>query len=123
MEPEFQVALEVLRLRLKRGLSQKELAARVGTQQSGISRLERANAKPSLSLLQRVAQALNAHLEIRFVPNEKGEEDITDSEAALKEYYQAGGVDAFEYFSERERATYQVDLAPAATKHKVRLTF
>lgn len=106
MEPEFQVALEVLRLRLKRGLSQKELAARVGTQQSGISRLERANAKPSLSLLQRVAQALNAHLEIRFVPNEKGEEDITDSEAALKEYYQAGGVDAFEYFSERERATY-----------------
>lgn len=32
------------------------------------------------------------------------EEDIADSEATLKEYYQAGGVDAFEYFSKRERA-------------------
>jgi hypothetical protein len=43
MEPEFQAAKEVLRLRLAQGLTQKELAQRVGTKQASISRLERAS--------------------------------------------------------------------------------
>jgi len=40
LEPEFQVARQVIALRLQRGLTQKELAQQVGTKQSGISRLE-----------------------------------------------------------------------------------
>ncbi len=71
MEPEFQAAREVLRLRLARGLTQEELARRVGTQQASISRLERATVKPSLRFLQRVAEALDAHLVIRLVPKDK----------------------------------------------------
>ena len=70
MEPEFQAAREVLRLRLAAGLTQKELAERVGTQQASISRLERASYKPNLGFLQRVAEALNARLEIRLVPRQ-----------------------------------------------------
>ncbi len=71
MEPEFQAAREVLRLRLAQGLTQKELAERIGTKQASISRLERASYKPNLGFLQRVAEALNARVEIRFVSREQ----------------------------------------------------
>ena len=67
LEPEFQVAREVIRLRLERGLTQEQLAERVGTRQSGISRLENASGKPSLGFLQKVAEALGAKIEIRLV--------------------------------------------------------
>jgi ribosome-binding protein aMBF1 (putative translation factor) len=75
LEPEFQVAREVIRLRLQRGLSQEELAQRVGTGQPNISRLERATINPSLRFLRRIASALDAEVEIRFRPLE-----TTDSE-------------------------------------------
>jgi len=71
MEPEFQAAKEVLRLRLAQGLTQEELAERIGTKQASISRLERASYKPNLVFLQRVAAALNARGEIGFVPREQ----------------------------------------------------
>jgi hypothetical protein len=44
MEPEFQAAREVVRLRLDQGRTQKELAQRIGTQQAGISRLDSVSA-------------------------------------------------------------------------------
>jgi len=75
LEPEFQVAREVIRLRLQRGLSQEELAQRVGTGQPNISRLERATINPSLRFLCRIASALDAEVEIRLRPLE-----ATDSE-------------------------------------------
>jgi transcriptional regulator with XRE-family HTH domain len=70
LEPEFQVARQVIALRLQRGLTQKELAARIGTKQSGISRLESMDQLPSLSFLKRVAEALDAQLQIQLVPKE-----------------------------------------------------
>jgi len=73
LEPEFQVAREVIRLRLEKGLTQKELAELVGTKQSGISRLENASIKPSLGFLQKVAEALGARIEIRLCPIESTE--------------------------------------------------
>jgi len=66
LEPEFQVAREVIRLRLERGLSQEELARKAETGQPNISRLERATINPSLRFLQKVAEALGAEIEIRF---------------------------------------------------------
>jgi ribosome-binding protein aMBF1 (putative translation factor) len=51
------------------GLTQAELARRVGTTQSAISRLEAADYEGhSLSMLQRIAEALHVRLEVRFVP-------------------------------------------------------
>ena len=70
LEPEFQVARQVIALRLKQGLTQKQLAQQIGTKQSGISRLESMEQLPSLSFLKRVAEALDAHLEIHLVPKE-----------------------------------------------------
>ena len=66
LEPEFQVAREIIRLRLEQGLSQQELAQKVQTGQPNISRLERANSNPSLHFLQRIAAALDTEIEIRF---------------------------------------------------------
>ena len=52
------------------GLTQAELAQLVGTTQSVISRLEDADYEGhSLSMLQRIADALHQRLEVRFVPD------------------------------------------------------
>jgi len=72
LEPEFQVARQVIRLRLQQGLSQKELAARAKTGQPNISRLERGTINPSLDFLQRVAAALGSEIEIKFTSGEAG---------------------------------------------------
>jgi transcriptional regulator with XRE-family HTH domain len=66
LEPEFQVAREVIRLRLEKGLTQEELAELVGTKQSGISRLENASVKPTFGFLQKVAEALGVRIEIHL---------------------------------------------------------
>jgi len=60
---------QMIDLRLKRGLSQRQLAELVGTHQPSISRLE-AGRIGSLSFLHKVASALDATVEIRFVPRQ-----------------------------------------------------
>lgn len=67
LQPEFALINEVLRARSEKGLTQKDLAERVGTKQSVISRLEAGRANPSVAFLRKLAQALNSHLEIRFI--------------------------------------------------------
>ncbi len=64
----WDVALKLASLRKASGLSQKELARRVGTSQQQISRLESPSYEGhSLSMLRRVAEVLGAsiHLEIQ----------------------------------------------------------
>lgn len=65
-EVEFQLGKKLIEARIKRNLSQRDLAKRVGTSQAAISRIEAMNANPSLSLLKRIAQALNTKLHISF---------------------------------------------------------
>lgn len=67
LQPEFALINEVLRARSEKGITQKDLAERVGTKQSVISRLESGRANPSVAFLKKLAQALNRHLEIRFI--------------------------------------------------------
>jgi ribosome-binding protein aMBF1 (putative translation factor) len=62
------VATEIHLARVASGLTQKQLAARVGTHQSVIARLEDADYDGhSLKMLERIAFALNKRLEVRFV--------------------------------------------------------
>ena len=64
-----EVARKVYALRTRAKLTQKELAARVGTTPSVISRLEDDDYDGhSLAMLRRIAAALNKRVEIRFVP-------------------------------------------------------
>lgn len=63
------IACKIYDLRDKAGLTQKELAKLVGTTASVISRLEDADYEGhSLSMLRRIAAALDKRVEIRFVP-------------------------------------------------------
>jgi transcriptional regulator with XRE-family HTH domain len=66
---EFAFLDEVLRARAEAGLTQAEVAARIGTTQSAIARLESAEPKhsPSIATLQRYAKALGYTVELRLV--------------------------------------------------------
>ena len=64
LEPEFKLAALLMERRLQQHLTQKELAERVGTKQSAISRLESGAYNSSWSFLHKVAAALNARLKI-----------------------------------------------------------
>jgi DNA-binding XRE family transcriptional regulator len=67
-----EIARNIYRLRTKAGLTQQELAARVGTTKSAICRLEDADYDGhSLSMLKRIAEALDKRLQIRFIPAKK----------------------------------------------------
>lgn len=68
LQPEFAIIRKIIESRVKEGVTQKELAKRMKTKQSAISRLESGYANPSLNFLQRLAKALNSRLEIRFLP-------------------------------------------------------
>lgn len=66
------IAREIYDLRTKAGLSQRQLAKVVGTTASVICRLEDADYEGhSLSMLQRIAAALDSRVEIRIVPLRK----------------------------------------------------
>lgn len=65
------VARRIYNLRQEAGLTQSELAERVGTTQSAISRLESADYEGhSLKMLERIADALGAEVEVAFVGSE-----------------------------------------------------
>jgi ribosome-binding protein aMBF1 (putative translation factor) len=67
-----EVAQRIYELREQAGLSQTELAKRVGTTQSVISRLEDADYEGhSLAMLNRIAAAVERRVDIRFLPRRR----------------------------------------------------
>lgn len=67
LEEEFEVARQVIALRLSKGLTQKELAKKVNTSQSCIARLESGTYQNlSLSFLRRVGEVLGVKPHVKF---------------------------------------------------------
>lgn len=66
LEPQFQLIRTILDKRIAKKMSQKQLAEKIGTKQSAISRLESPDANPSFKFLQKVAKALDSKLVISF---------------------------------------------------------
>jgi len=66
LEQEFAIASELIRARARAGLSQAELAARMGTSQSAIARLESGRTLPSAKTLLRFAEATKSKVELRL---------------------------------------------------------
>jgi ribosome-binding protein aMBF1 (putative translation factor) len=64
LQPEFDLALQIVDARVKKEMTQEDLAKKAGTGQAVISRLEGMNARPSLSLLERIATALETDITI-----------------------------------------------------------
>lgn len=63
---EYQIARAIIRARIDKGLTQKQLADKLHTRQSVISRVEGANTTASISFLKRLAAALNTTLQVQF---------------------------------------------------------
>ena len=71
LEPEFELLRQMLGARAKAGLSQADVAQRMGTQAPAITRLESALSSgkhsPSIATLKRYANAVGCKLQIKFV--------------------------------------------------------
>ncbi len=66
LQPKYDLIRAILDARIKRGVTQKELARRVGTTQSAIARFESGAGNPTLDFLSRVSTAVGAKLEVRI---------------------------------------------------------
>ena len=73
LEPEFSLLGELLKARQEAGLSQAEIAIRMGTKAPAITRLESSLSSgkhsPSIATLKRYANALGCHLQIKLIAN------------------------------------------------------
>lgn len=66
LEEEFSIVSALIRARTEAGLTQEEVACRMGTTQAVIARLEGGGAKPSTRTLERFARATGTRLKISF---------------------------------------------------------
>jgi len=68
LEGELAVAKAVIAARNRAGLTQMELARKMGTMQPVVARMEGGRIQPSLRTLRRLARATSSRLTIRFEP-------------------------------------------------------
>lgn len=66
LELEYEIINEIIKARTEQDLTQAELARRIGTRQSNISRLESGEYNPSLQFLKKVSHGLGKELHISF---------------------------------------------------------
>ena len=66
LAPEFEIAAELVAARLRAGLSQVELAERMGTSQSAVARLESGRTLPSTKTILRYGKATGSRLRVRL---------------------------------------------------------
>jgi len=67
--PIFAVVGEMIEARQAAGLTQTEIATRMGTSQSVVARLENARHMPTFEMIARYAAAIGRRLDIHLVPN------------------------------------------------------
>ncbi|MBU0579282.1 helix-turn-helix transcriptional regulator [Patescibacteria group bacterium] len=66
LRPEYEVARAMIEARIKHDLTQKELAEKMDTKQSVISRVENMQTTPSLSFLKRFAKVFGGQISLKF---------------------------------------------------------
>lgn len=67
LKPEYELALALIKARIKAGLTQAQLAERMGTTQSVIARIESGEATPNLKTLERYAEAVGKRVQVKLV--------------------------------------------------------
>ena len=68
LQEEFTLASAVINARNRAGLTQSQLARRMGTTQPVVARLESGRSRPSMRTLERLAAATDSRLLISFAP-------------------------------------------------------
>ena len=64
LSAQYAFARQIIGLRIAQGLTQGELAKRVGTSQANISKIEHGTLNPSFEMAQRIATGLGKRLKI-----------------------------------------------------------
>ena len=64
LKPRYEAIEQIIRARKEQNITQAELAKRVGTQKSNISRLESGNYNPSLDFLVKIAESLGKKISV-----------------------------------------------------------
>ena len=67
LAPEFKISAQLVKARKRAGLSQAQLATRMGTNQSTIARLESGQTLPSTKTLLRFAKATGSKIHVRLL--------------------------------------------------------
>jgi transcriptional regulator with XRE-family HTH domain len=75
LSSEYALLDEFLKARAAQGLTQAQVAEKIGTTQSAVARMESGSGKhsPSLATLSKYAEALDCRLEVRLVRNARGQ--------------------------------------------------
>jgi len=68
IQVEFAPIRAILDARMKKGMTQAQIAEKMGTTQSAIARVESGNGNPTIAFMQKLADALGLRLSIRFLP-------------------------------------------------------
>lgn len=66
LQPRYALIAQLIDARTKKGISQKELAEKIGTKQSAIARFESGDVNPSLEFLQKIASAMGRDLIVQI---------------------------------------------------------
>jgi ribosome-binding protein aMBF1 (putative translation factor) len=66
LAPRYAVISKLIAARIRKKLSQKQVAAKIGTKQSAIARFESGNVNPSLDFLQKIASVMGLKLTIHL---------------------------------------------------------
>lgn len=66
LAPRYALISQLIEKRIHKGVSQAQLAKKIGTKQSAIARFEGGNINPSVSFLEKLSQALGARLIIQI---------------------------------------------------------
>ncbi|MCM1539369.1 MAG: helix-turn-helix domain-containing protein [bacterium] len=66
LRPRYEAIEQIIKARKEQNITQSELAKRVGTQKSNISRLESGNYNPSLDFLIKIAESLGKNLSVQI---------------------------------------------------------
>jgi len=64
---QLEIAYQILQLRKQKGMSQTELAKKIGTKQSNIARIEAGQQNFTTDTLQKIASVFKRELKIEFV--------------------------------------------------------
>ncbi len=66
LKPRYEAIEQIIKARKEQNITQAELAKRVGTQKSNISRLESGNYNPSLDFLAKIAESLGKEISVKL---------------------------------------------------------
>ena len=70
LQPEMELIRTIVKARVDKNITQKELSVKTGINQSDISKLETGTRKPSLKILEKIADALDMAIRIEFIPRQ-----------------------------------------------------